>query len=80
MSIWTDELTKRVSRLWNEGRSMGEISVITGVSRNAIAGKLNRTGLMGDIAGRNDIKSYWDKHTFEPYSERKARKARGAQK
>lgn len=80
MSIWTEDLTGRVADLWNAGRSMGQISALTGVSRNAIAGKLNRMGLMGDIAGRNDINSYWEKRTFEPYSERKARLAREARK
>jgi hypothetical protein len=46
---WTDELIARVVQLWHkDGWTATEIGELIGKSRNAILGKLNRLGHVGD--------------------------------
>jgi hypothetical protein len=48
---WTDERVGILKRMWSAGESSGEIAAVLGsVSRNAVMGKVNRLGLMGDAA------------------------------
>lgn len=48
MSGWTDERIAQLKSLWNEGLSATQVArVLTGVSRNAVIGKLCRLGLAG---------------------------------
>ena len=48
LAKWTDERRLELRRLWDEGRSSGEISKLFGdVSRNAVMGMVDRMGLMG---------------------------------
>lgn len=42
---WTDEQVKELKRLWEEGKSTGEIGKILGVSKNAVVGKAHRLDL-----------------------------------
>lgn len=84
--IWTLERTAELAKLWQEGLTVREIKERLGLnSRGAIAGKLNRMGLMGKppVSGdrtRADRRKYttrdcgsWDAKTFEPYAIRKIR-------
>lgn len=46
ISSWTDDRTQTLIDLWRVGRSAAEIArALTGVSRNAVLGKLYRLGL-----------------------------------
>lgn len=48
---WTDEQVSTLKRLWLEGLSAGQIAKqLTGVSRNAVIGKVHRLGLSGRAA------------------------------
>ena len=43
---WTDEKVETLTKLWREGKSASEISVLLGdVTRNAVIGKAHRLGL-----------------------------------
>jgi GcrA cell cycle regulator len=45
-SSWTDERVKALKRLWKEGVSATDVaSMLGGVSRNAVIGKVHRLGL-----------------------------------
>ena len=45
---WTQERVATLTKLWNAGRSAGEIASHLGeVSRNAVNGKVHRLGLSG---------------------------------
>ena len=44
-STWTKERLKKLEKLWDKGLSISEIGKELGVSRNSIAGKVNRLGL-----------------------------------
>lgn len=46
---WTDERVERLSKLWMEGRSASRIAAElgSGISRNAVIGKIHRLGLSG---------------------------------
>jgi GcrA cell cycle regulator len=42
---WNHMLVELIKKLWIEGRSAGEIGAQIGVSRNAVIGKIHRSGL-----------------------------------
>ena len=42
---WNQMLVELIKKLWTEGRSAGEIGDQIGVSRNAVIGKIHRSGL-----------------------------------
>jgi GcrA cell cycle regulator len=45
---WTDERVEQLKTLWSEGLSASQIArVLTGVTRNAVIGKVHRLGLAG---------------------------------
>ena len=44
-TTWTKERLKKLETLWNKGLPISEIGKELGVSRNSIAGKVNRLGL-----------------------------------
>ncbi len=45
---WTDERVEQLKKLWNEGLSASQIATILGgVTRNAVIGKVHRLGLSG---------------------------------
>lgn len=46
---WTDERVERLGKLWMEGRSASQIAAElgSGISRNAVIGKIHRLGLSG---------------------------------
>ena len=44
-STWTKERLNKLEKLWGKGLSISEIGKELGVSRNSIAGKVNRLGL-----------------------------------
>ncbi|MBZ0215975.1 MAG: GcrA cell cycle regulator [Fimbriimonadaceae bacterium] len=45
---WTDERVEQLTKLWSEGLSASQIaSVLGGVTRNAVIGKVHRLGLSG---------------------------------
>ena len=41
---WTDERVALLKRLWSEGKSVSAIAREMGISRNAVAGKAQRSG------------------------------------
>lgn len=47
---WTEDRIAIVRALWNEGKSAGQIASYIGrpATRNAVLGKLNRLGLLGN--------------------------------
>lgn len=51
--MWTQEKISMVTDLWRRKRSLGEIALIFGVSRSAIAGKIKRLGLLGQGAPKS---------------------------
>ncbi|KQP50266.1 GcrA cell cycle regulator [Methylobacterium sp. Leaf399] len=47
---WTDERVALLRRLWEEGLSASQIATqLTGVTRNAVIGKVHRLGLSGRV-------------------------------
>ncbi|MBX9932074.1 MAG: GcrA cell cycle regulator [Methylobacterium sp.] len=47
---WTDERVELLRRLWEEGLSASQIAAqLTGVTRNAVIGKVHRLGLSGRV-------------------------------
>lgn len=40
--MWTDEKVKTMMTMWNEGHTAAQISLIIGLSRNAVVGKILR--------------------------------------
>ncbi|MDE2019727.1 MAG: hypothetical protein KGJ13_05280 [Patescibacteria group bacterium] len=44
-TIWTDDLIKAVTELWNEGHPTAEIGRRLGISKNAVIGKVHRLAL-----------------------------------
>lgn len=44
---WPDEMVSALKQLWGAGYSAGKIAAQLGVSRSAVAGKINRLGLTG---------------------------------
>lgn len=44
---WTEERVEQLKTLWLEGNSAKEVSLVLGVSRNAVIGKVHRLGLGG---------------------------------
>jgi GcrA cell cycle regulator len=44
---WTEERVEALKTFWLEGNSAKEISLVLGVSRNAVIGKVHRLGLGG---------------------------------
>jgi len=51
-SSWTDEQTNTCVNLWLEGLSSSLIAARTGISRNAIIGKMHRLGLAKGTPGQ----------------------------
>jgi GcrA cell cycle regulator len=49
LSDWPDELIEKITQMWKDGSSAGEIAAAVGDgrSRNSIIGKLTRLGVMG---------------------------------
>ena len=45
-NAWTEERLAQLRSLWDEGLSISQIGDALGVSRNAIAGKAHRLGLL----------------------------------
>ncbi|OFX14552.1 MAG: global cell cycle regulator GcrA-like protein [Alphaproteobacteria bacterium RIFOXYD12_FULL_60_8] len=43
--VWTDEKVAELARLWEEGKSTGEIGKALGVSKNSVVGKAHRLSL-----------------------------------
>lgn len=52
--IWTDERVEILSKLWRDGRSASQIArdLGSGITRNAVIGKIHRLGLSGRAAPR----------------------------
>lgn len=49
---WTDDRVGLLRRLWEEGLSASQIAAqLTGVTRNAVIGKVHRLGLSGRVKG-----------------------------
>lgn len=43
---WTPENTRALKLMWRRGATYGQIAIVLGVSRNAVAGKCKRLGLV----------------------------------
>lgn len=82
MKIWTDDDHKKIEAMLAQGLSWAEIAESMGVTRNAIAGKVYRLGLLkepGKNASRHRKRNIprvwdtnhgnWDTRTFLPYAE-----------
>jgi GcrA cell cycle regulator len=57
---WTDDRLAKLQKLWEDGISISQIGEELGVSRNAIAGKVHRLGLLkrqSPISGQAKTKS-----------------------
>ncbi|WP_068875122.1 MULTISPECIES: GcrA family cell cycle regulator [unclassified Phenylobacterium] len=52
--IWTDERVEVLSKLWRDGKSASQIArdLGSGITRNAVIGKIHRLGLSGRAAPR----------------------------
>jgi len=53
---WTDERVELLRRLWEEGLSASQIAAqLTGVTRNAVIGKVHRLGLSGRVKAGDPV-------------------------
>ncbi len=84
MTIWTPALENQVRALYLDGRSYSAIARLTGLTKNQIAGKLdrlnltNRTGPRASTEGKRaaatKMTGDWHDRVFEPYAAFKMRK------
>jgi GcrA cell cycle regulator len=63
---WNHMLVELIKKLWIEGRSAGEIGAQIGVSRNAVIGKIHRSGLNKNSRQVPKLAAELPKTTVEP--------------
>jgi len=61
--FWTDEITAEATELWREGVSAACIAERMGVSRSAVAGKMNRMGVASPNGKRRRRTRWTDEMT-----------------
>ncbi|ODN69832.1 GcrA family cell cycle regulator [Methylobrevis pamukkalensis] len=64
---WTDERVERLKTLWAEGLSASQIAAeLSGVTRNAVIGKVHRLGLSGRAKPQNQVAGARPRKAREP--------------